>query len=173
MATARRRAVADPINGELGALDFTEEERAFAHTLAMGYPEQTRATSLTALEIPADQRDEPLLADFLPPTDIGKTMSGSTDAAEVSWLAPTVQITTTCWAPGVPGHSWGITASGGMSIGHKGMLHAAKAMAPTATMLHDDPATIARAKEEYREALGGRSYQAPLPEGAMPPLPRG
>jgi aminobenzoyl-glutamate utilization protein B len=157
---------------ELGAIDFTEGERAFAHTLAMGYPETTRAASLAVLEIPSSHRGQPLLADFLPPTDIGKTMSGSTDVAEVSWLAPTVQITTTCWAPGVPGHSWGITASGGMSIGHKGMLHAAKAMALTAVMLHDDPATIARAKEEHREALGGQSYQAPLPAGAVPPLPR-
>ena len=60
-----------------------------------------------------------------------------------------------------------------MSIGHKGMLHAAKAMALTATMLHDDPATIARAREEHRESLGGQTYQAPLPAGAVPPLPRG
>jgi len=105
---------------ELGAIDFTEGERAFARTLALGYPEQTRAASLAALQIPASHRGQPLLADFLLPTDSGKTMSGSTDVAEVSWLAPTVQITTTCWAPGIPGHSWGITASGGMSIGPQG-----------------------------------------------------
>jgi aminobenzoyl-glutamate utilization protein B len=40
---------------ELGAIDFTEGERAFAHTLAMGYPETTRAASLAVLEIPSSR----------------------------------------------------------------------------------------------------------------------
>jgi len=39
-------------------------------------------------------------------------------------------------------------------------------------MLHDDPATIAHAQEEHQESLGGQRYQAPLPAGAVPPLPR-
>ena len=87
-------------------------------------------------------------------------------------MAPTVQVTTACWAPGVPGHSWGITACGGMSIGHKGMLHAAKAMAITAAALHTDPTWLTRAQADYREATGGRPYRAPLEDGAAPPQPR-
>ena len=84
--------------------------------------------------------------------------------AEASWIAPTVQITTTCFALGVPGHSWGITATGGMSIGHKGMLHAAKGMAIIAARLHADPALLARAKEEHLQLTGGKQYRAPLAE---------
>jgi aminobenzoyl-glutamate utilization protein B len=164
-------AVARAALEELGPIDFTEEERGEGGAQPLGVARRERAGE-GSLQLPAAQRDQPLLAKLLPPTDIGKTMSGSTDVAEVSWLAPTVQITTTCWAPGVPGHSWGITASGGMSIGQKGMLHAAKAMALTAAMVHGDPATLARAREEHRESLGGQTYRPPLPDGAVPPLPR-
>ena len=51
-----------------------------------------------------------------------------------------------------------------MSIGHKGMLHAAKAMALTAARLHADPAILTRAREEFRATTGGRTYRAPLGE---------
>ena len=51
-----------------------------------------------------------------------------------------------------------------MSIGHKGMLHAAKAMAITAARLHADPALLARAREEYQRTTGGQKCRAPLGE---------
>jgi aminobenzoyl-glutamate utilization protein B len=102
---------------------------------------------------------------------MGKVMPGSTDVADVSWITPTVQIWTACWAIGVPGHSWGITATGAMSIGHKGMLHAAKAMALTGAALVRDPALLERARAEHAEATNGKAYRTPLPEGLQPPLP--
>jgi aminobenzoyl-glutamate utilization protein B len=113
-----------------------------------------------------------LHAEVYPPREPGRSASGSTDVAEVSWIAPTAQITTTCFAAGVPGHSWGITATGGMSIGHKGMLHAAKLMAVAAAELHDHPELLDHARAEHREATGGCPYRAPLPEGSVPPKPR-
>ena len=72
---------------------------------------------------------------------------------------------------GIPGHSWGIVATGAMSIGHKGMLYAAKAMALAAADLCDDPAHLARARAEFQAATGGQPYRSPLPEGTQPPLP--
>jgi len=149
---------------ELGPLDFTAEERAFAQTVAEGYPQNIRAGAVNRLDLTAEQRTQSLLSEIFPPRDRGKTLSGSTDVAEASWIAPTVQITTTCFALGVPGHSWGITATGGMSIGHKGMLHAAKAMAITAARLHGDPALLAKAKAEHQQLTGGKQYRAPLGE---------
>jgi aminobenzoyl-glutamate utilization protein B len=74
-------------------------------------------------------------------------------------------------ALGIPIHSWGITATGAMSIGHKGMLYAAKAMAVTAARLVAEPDRLARAREEFAQATDGRRYASPLPEGLAPPLP--
>ncbi len=98
-------------------------------------------------------------------------MSGSTDVSEASWNAPTLQLWSTCFALGAPGHSWAITATGQMSIGHKGMMHAAKAMAVTAAQLIDDPALLAQAKVEFEQATGDFTYKAAIPEGAEPPKP--
>ena len=59
-----------------------------------------------------------------------------------------------------------------MSIGHKGMLHAAKIMAVSAAELLNNPALIEQAQVEHREVTGGKAYNAPLPDGAVPPKPR-
>jgi aminobenzoyl-glutamate utilization protein B len=58
-----------------------------------------------------------------------------------------------------------------MSIGHKGMMHAAKAMAITAAQLVDDPTLLAQAKVEFEERTGDFTYKAAIPEGAEPPKP--
>jgi metal-dependent amidase/aminoacylase/carboxypeptidase family protein len=78
---------------------------------------------------------------------------------------------TTCFALGVPGHSWANTATGGVAIGHKGMLHAAKGMAITASRLIADPALLQEAKAEFAEATRGRPYQCPIPPHVQPRRP--
>ncbi|HLT21095.1 MAG TPA: M20 family metallopeptidase [Thermomicrobiales bacterium] len=154
---------------EIEPLEFTDEEQAFAAKVLEGYPEATRQAAVRSLKLPKDVPVQPLMTGVYLPDDAGTTGSGSTDVAEASWVAPTAQIRTTCFAAGTPGHSWGITACGGMSIGHKGMLHAAKIMAVSAAELIDHPELIEQAKAEHREATGGKPYKAPLPDGAMPP----
>ena len=149
---------------ELGPLEFNAEEHAFARAIVAQYPEEVRVGSIRSLDLTAEQSAQSLLGEVIPPRDKGKVLSGSTDVAEVSWIAPTVQLTTACFALGVPGHSWGITATGGMSIGHKGMLHAAKAMAITGARLHASPELLVKAREELRETTGGKPYRAPLEE---------
>ncbi|HLI50855.1 MAG TPA: M20 family metallopeptidase [Thermomicrobiaceae bacterium] len=165
--------VAYHILQELGTIEFTDDERSFAQTIIDGYPAGPRQATLRALELPDDAKDKPLLGEVFPARDEGKTMSGSTDVSEVSWIAPTVQVTTTCWALGIPGHSWGITATGGMSIGHKGMLHAAKTMGLTASEIYSDPELLAKAKAEHQELMKNREYKVAVPEGMKPPEPRG
>jgi aminobenzoyl-glutamate utilization protein B len=58
-----------------------------------------------------------------------------------------------------------------MSIGHKGMLHAARAMAITAARLMSEPDRLARARAEFAAATAGRPYVSPLPADLAPPLP--
>jgi len=156
---------------EMGPMEFTESERAYAQAIADAYPVAVRAGVIESHGLPASLLDQSLTGDVFAPLDKGKVMPGSTDVADVSWITPTVQVWTACWAVGVPGHSWGITATGAMSIGHKGMLHAAKAMARTGAMLVSDPALRERARAEHAEATGGKVYRSPLPEGLQPSLP--
>jgi aminobenzoyl-glutamate utilization protein B len=90
--------------------------------------------------------------------------------AEVSWITPTLQISTTCAPYGVPWHSWTIVASSRHSIGHKGMLLAAKVMGTTAIDFLQDKALLIKMKEEFKQKLKGYTYKSGLPPGQKPPI---
>jgi len=70
---------------------------------------------------------------------------GSTDVADVSWVVPTLHVSVATSPLGAPWHAWPVVASGGMSIGHKGLLRAAKVMAATMAdrIVQFDVATLA------------------------------
>ena len=95
---------------------------------------------------------------------------GSTDVADVSWVVPTVGITTATWVPGTPAHSWQAIAAGGMSIGEKGMVVAAKALAVTAVDLFTDDDLLSAAKAEYAERVGSDFRYVSLVGDRPPPL---
>ncbi len=118
--------VMNDVFNALGPIDFTEEERTFGNAVAQGYPERIRKASIQRDGLPESALTDTLMSDVYQPDEFGKVMSGSTDVSEVSWIVPTVEARTTCHPAGMTGHSWGITATGGMSIGHKGMLRAAQ-----------------------------------------------
>ncbi|MCZ6460217.1 MAG: amidohydrolase [Gammaproteobacteria bacterium] len=95
---------------------------------------------------------------------------GSTDVGDVSWNVPTVGFGTATWVPGTPAHSWQAVAAGGTSIGHKGMLLAAKLLALTAQNLFEDPALIKAAAAELKERQGLDFDYSPLLGDRAPPL---
>lgn len=163
--------VAWEVMNALGPIEFTREEEQFAQEVVDGFPQETISASRRSLRIPEEDKQKALLGAIYEPNDPDSVLSGSTDVSDVSWQAPTAQIMTSCWALGVPGHSWGITATGGMSIGHKGMLYAAKIMAITAAELVDNPDTLEKAKADFKERLGDQTYHAAIPAGAVPPKP--
>jgi aminobenzoyl-glutamate utilization protein B len=76
-------------------------------------------------------------------------MMGSTDVGDVSWVVPTTGLSTATWVPGTAAHSWQAVAAGGMSIGNKGMMMAAKTLAGTAIDLFEQPALIQDAWKEF------------------------
>lgn len=80
--------------------------------------------------------------------------SASTDVGDVSWTVPTVGFTTATWVPGTPAHSWQAVAAGGMSIGRKGMMVAAKTLATTAIDLFQNEKVIVDAKAEFEKRRG-------------------
>ena len=95
-------------------------------------------------------------------------MGGSTEVGDVSWITPTGQLTTCCWPLGTPGHSWQTVASSGSSIGHKGMLFAAKGMALAGLDLLTKSDLLAQAQAEFARAKNGRAYVTPLPDEVVP-----
>lgn len=96
----------------------------------------------------------------------GGLTPASTDVGDVSYTTPTVGMVAATWAPGTPPHSWQAVAASGTSVGTKGAVVAAKAMALTAAQLFQSPDTLAEAKAEldrrrgkdfvYRSLLGDK-----------------
>jgi aminobenzoyl-glutamate utilization protein B len=111
---------------------------------------------------------QPLHTTVLPYKTSEKPMMGSTDVADVSWIVPTVQCNTSCYALATPGHSWQLVAQGLEPWAHKGMLLAAKVMAATALDLIQQPEKLEEAKAELKERLGSEPYRCPIPEGVNP-----
>ena len=99
------------------------------------------------------------------------TLVGSTDVGTVSWVVPTVQMRGATYAVGTPGHSWQLVAQGKAPAAHKGMLHAAKAMAATAVELFERPDLIAEAKADFNHRLAGKPFVNPIPDDVQPALP--
>lgn len=96
---------------------------------------------------------------------------GSSDVAEVSYIAPTVEFSVATAAEHVPWHSWAITASHGTAGAWKGAQVAAKALALMGAELLLDADLLRRAKEAHAAETGGRPYQSPIPPGQAVPLP--
>jgi len=141
----------------LGPIGFTEEEQEFARQIQ-------RATDAD----PVGLEGEPVLLDL----DPQGVQGGSTDVGDVSWHVPTLHVSVTTAPIGAPWHGWAVVATGGMSIGHKGMLYAAKVMAATMVDLYADPAALAAVRHEFEEKTRGIEYVNYLPDGP-PELPVG
>ncbi|MBC8346205.1 MAG: amidohydrolase [Candidatus Marinimicrobia bacterium] len=95
---------------------------------------------------------------------------GSTDVGDVSWMVPTAGLRTATWVPGTSAHTWQAVAAGGMSIGMKGMMNAAKTIAGTAVDLYNNPEAVKNAKKELIERRGPTFNYYSLLGDREPPL---
>ena len=140
----------------VGGVTYNEEERAFAEklraTLGTDAPPVTQASTVLPFQV--------------------RTVAtgGSTDVGDVSWVVPNGRFYAATWVPGTSSHSWQAVAAGGMSIGHKGMLVAAKTLALTAHDLFTDGTTVQRAKAEFDGKRGANFVYRPLIGERAPPL---
>ncbi len=138
----------------VGGYVYTEEEKTFATKI-----QQTFRGNVPMLE--STNEIEPFFV-----REGG--MGGSTDVGDISWVVPTVGLSTATWVPGTAAHSWQAVAAGGTSIGFKGMMIAAKTMALTAIDLYDMPTAIEEAQQELQKRRGSTfQYEALL--GDRPP----
>lgn len=139
----------------LGPLQFDQSEIEFAHQLQKATGKEQLGMNTTAE--PFD--DNP-----------GDPEGGSTDVANVSWTVPTLHLLVATAPIATPWHAWPVVAAGGMSIGHKGMLYAAKSLAATMVDLYMDADARAAIRTEWLEDKGGRVYKPFLADGP-PPIP--
>jgi aminobenzoyl-glutamate utilization protein B len=137
----------------LGTIDYTEEEKEFAKQIQVATDSDT---------VGIDMQINPMKETAEHP------MGGSTDVGDVSFVAPTIRLGVTTAPKGTPWHSWAVVATGGMSIGHKGMVYASKALAMTMVDLFENPELINEVKAEFNERKGDYVYEGMIPPGPPP-----
>ncbi|PCE64132.1 amidohydrolase [Sediminicola luteus] len=137
----------------LGGITYTPEEIAFGKKIqeVTGKPQIGMNSTISPLE---ETREHP--------------GGGSTDVGDVSWNVANINLGVTTAPADTPWHSWAVVACGGMSIGHKGMVYAAKAMGMTMVDLFENPKTVQEIKAEYLERKGDEVYKAIVPDGPPP-----
>mgnify|MGYP000444786682 CR=1 FL=1 len=154
-----------------GSMTFDDEEMSFAKNLQASFPEGSVDNGIARLKgtaLNSDIPQTPLLSGVIAHRDNPPAMAGSTEVGDVSHITPTVQLTTTCWPVGTPGHSWQTVASSGSSIGLKGMMFAAKSVALTAFDLLTGSDVLEQAKADFKRLKKDNAYVSPLPEGVTP-----
>jgi aminobenzoyl-glutamate utilization protein B len=132
----------------VGGVSYTPAETEFAQKIRTSFTYKVPALETAGVVKPLKQNDEDGRA--------------STDVGDVSYTVPTVGLIAATWVPGTPAHSWQATACGGMEIGFKGMMVAAKTMALTAIDCYLNPSLVAQAKLEFKKDKGDYQYQALL-----------
>jgi aminobenzoyl-glutamate utilization protein B len=95
---------------------------------------------------------------------------GSTDVGDVSWNVPEISLVATTAPKKAAWHGWAVVACGGMSIGHKGMLFAAKALGMTMVDLFENEQLRKDVRAEFDKRKGNTVYKAYIPDGP-PPVP--
>jgi aminobenzoyl-glutamate utilization protein B len=139
-----------------GAPAWTAEEIAFAEKLQKTLPGKNLPALTSAKEFTKYRFN-------------GQKYS-STDSGDVSWVTPLATLNTATWVPGTAAHTWQATAAGGMSIGLKGTVVAAKTLALTVAQLYTSPEVIQAAKGEFDKSGGPGFVYKPLVGDRPPPL---
>ena len=115
--------------------EYTEEELDFAAQISKEAGLDNQGLYFAGLE---PLEDTPV------PISIG------TDASEVSHTVPLITLSAAAMCRGTPLHHWAAAKQAGMSIGHKGMLYAARCMAEGTKLLMETPGALEKAWEYHR-----------------------
>jgi aminobenzoyl-glutamate utilization protein B len=135
----------------IGPIAYTKEETDFANQLQKNFGAEPLGINGTINPIEKQRQDPD---------------GGSTDVGDVSWLVPEIGLVVTTAPAKSPWHSWVVVACGGMSIGHKGMLFASKAMAFTMLDMFENEKLRDEVKAEFIKKKGNEVYSPMIPAGA-------
>ena len=138
----------------IGIPTYSEEEQAFARELQknIGVEPEGMTSETQSLG------DENFL------------MGASTDVGDVSWNVPTMGCGMPTMPLGVAVHTWAATACHGMSIGLKGALQAARALALTGLDVMTDAELRGAARADFERRVSGHPYVSPLPPELKRPV---
>ena len=157
---------------KIGLPKYNDEDLKFTEEIAETIGPEMKIAQLKKSKRPHWERlVDKLIDDEIPdPWGEGEVSHGSTDVADVSWQAPTVEFGTATWVLGTPAHSWQAVAQNGVGIGHKSLIFAAKVMATTAIDLFTNEDALSKAKEEHKQRIANKKYRSPIPPDHKPPL---
>ena len=154
---------------KLGPVIFDKDDKDFANKIRSTLNESDILDSFQRIGMKAPL-DMPL-CDFVASLNNESNGGiGSTDVGDVSWVVPTVQARVATCAVGTPFHTWQTVAQGKAPAAHKGMIHAAKIMAATASSLIKNPQKLDNAKKAFKSQVKENPYVCPIPNGVMPPI---
>lgn len=163
------------IFNEVGLPEYSAEEKTLAEALRKTY-DVTTAPGIAAgfdADIAADVAErtnglsDALCGFIMPEYHSAGFVAGSTDVGDVSWQTPAAQVHCVTFPFGAAGHSWQNVSCGGTSLGHKGLINAAKIIACAAIELMNDPETLQKARDEFtRRTKSG--YVCPIEPDAVP-----
>lgn len=139
----------------LGPVPFSDKDQEFARRL-----QKSAGVEETGLDGAVQPLDE----------NPGPPEGGSTDVADVSWNVPTLHLSVTTAPANTAWHAWPVVACAGTTVGHEGMVYAAKALAATALDLFESPEQRAAIRKEFEEKTKGTTYKGYIPDGP-PPVP--
>jgi aminobenzoyl-glutamate utilization protein B len=137
----------------VGMPKWTEEENNFARELQK---------SMAQKEIGLPTKVLPLAP--------GRQNSSSNDIGDITWLVPSASVRFPSVVPGIQAHHWSAGITPTMSIGHKGAVVGAKAIAASVLDLMMSPELLAAAKKQFGEDTKESKYFSLLPPGAKPPV---
>ncbi len=139
----------------LGPITYTPEEIAFAKKI-----QEVQGGEQTGL----DGKIYPIKETLEHPA------GGSTDVGDISWIVPEITLLATTAPANTAWHGWSVVACGGMSIGHKGLVLAAKSLAMTMVDLFENEQLRKDVRAEFEKRKAGHVYKAYIPDGP-PPIP--
>jgi aminobenzoyl-glutamate utilization protein B len=140
----------------VGPIKYTDDEIAFANKIMKEYGAEPLGINGAIKPMEATRPDPD---------------GGSTDVGDVSYIVPEITLNAATAPFKSPWHSWVVVACGGMSIGHKGMLFAAKSLGTTMVDLFENESLRKEMRAEFEKRKGNEVWKAMLPDGP-PPVPK-
>ncbi len=142
----------------VGPPTFTPEEQKWAKDLQKS-AEKDEKGFMTALELMPEGWEN------LSPN------GGSTDVAEVSFIAPTAGFGVATAPQEVPWHSWATSASHGTNAAFRAAEVATKVLVLSGVDLFTDSQLLADARVYFQKKIEGKPYKSPIPNEQKAILP--
>lgn len=154
----RLSAVLDANLRTVGGISYDADEMAFALELMRNSGVEDTEAALKRISTVIPSREN----------NLSKWVSS--DVGNVTWVAPTGSFRMAAFVPAGGGHCWQQVASGGTTIGTKGLMAAARVFYLTAYDLLTNAGLVSEIRDEFISARGADFKFVPLMGDRQPPF---